>query len=44
LLDEYGLSYDRYAIPRFIHELGYYYSADSETIYISEEEYLKEFN
>lgn len=44
MIDEYGLCYDRYDIPRFIHELGYYYSTDSEKIYISEEEYLKEIN
>lgn len=44
MLDEYGLSYDRYDIPRFVRELGYYYSADSETIYLSEEEYLKELS
>lgn len=44
MLDEYGLSYDRYDIPRFVHELGYYYSPDSETVYISEEEYLKELS
>ena len=42
MMDEYGVYVKRYDIPGFIREKGYYYLPDTEKIYLTYEDYLKD--
>ncbi len=42
MMEEYGVYIARKDIPRFVKEKGYYYLPDTEKIYLTEEEYLKD--